>query len=181
MKKVPNGRAEVNAFYGNPSDGSGHLSTAWATKNLTYITLPYVLLYEGKPVTRIQAHRLAAPSFLAAFMAVWLHARLAVKERDGYDKDSAYYDAKSAAWLDQYGLRDYGGCFNFRPIRGAKSLSLHSYGIAIDFAVESNKLGQQSSTFPDWFVKCWEDQGFFWGMRFKGRKDPMHFQLAKNV
>src|SRR4051812_11398736 len=133
--KIPNGREAVNEFYGNPSDGNGHLSSAWENANIVSITLPYPMRLawdKSVMVSRIRIHHLAAPAFLAAFNAVWLQVRIIIKERDGYDETTVYYDAESRRYLASKNLDLYGGAFNFRAIRGASGLSMHSYGIAID-------------------------------------------------
>ncbi len=183
MKNVPSGRAAVNALYGVPGD----VNSAWYRENIITLRLPYELWYERddgslQPVRTCKVHRLAAPSFHAALFAIWLYARSEVKKVHGYGLDSDEYDTLTNAWLKTRHLTDYNGTYNYRKIRGSnRSFSTHAYGIAIDMDASGNPLGASATSFPAWFIKCWEDQGFFWGGRFKGRKDNMHFQLAKNV
>jgi hypothetical protein len=74
-------------------------------------------------------------------------------------------------------LKTYDGCFNIRKKRGLTSMSLHSWGIAIDLNAFENSLNQTPKLSPG-FVKCFTDAGFEWGGTWK-RKDGMHFQLAK--
>lgn len=74
-------------------------------------------------------------------------------------------------------LITWDGCFNIRPIRGAISPSLHSWGLAIDVNASWNKLGQKPNLSKG-FVKCFTDAGFDWGGKFS-RIDGMHFQLAE--
>lgn len=73
-------------------------------------------------------------------------------------------------------LKTWDGCFNIRKKRGLKSMSLHSWGIAIDVNAAWNGLGEVPTLSAD-FVKCFTDNGFDWGGTWK-RKDGMHFQLA---
>lgn len=68
------------------------------------------------------------------------------------------------------------GCFNIRKMRGLTSMSLHSWGIAIDINAAWNGLGKEPTMSED-LVKCFTDAGFDWGGTWK-RKDGMHFQLA---
>lgn len=75
-------------------------------------------------------------------------------------------------------LKTYDGCFNIRKKRGLTSLSLHSWGIAIDLNAFENGLGKEPKLSAG-FVKCFTDAGFDWGGNWQGRKDGMHFQLAK--
>lgn len=74
-------------------------------------------------------------------------------------------------------LKTWDGCFNIRKKRGLNSLSLHSFGIAIDVNAFENGLGEEPKL-SALFVKCFTDNGFDWGGIWK-RKDGMHFQLSK--
>lgn len=74
-------------------------------------------------------------------------------------------------------LKTWDGCFNIRKKRGLSSMSLHSWGIAIDVNAAWNGLGKEP-TLSSGFVKCFTDAGFDWGGVWN-RKDGMHFQLSK--
>jgi len=74
-------------------------------------------------------------------------------------------------------LKTWDGCFNIRKKRGLSSMSLHSWGIAIDVNAFENGLGQTPKLSAG-FVKCFTDNGFDWGGVWK-RLDSMHFQLSK--
>ena len=73
-------------------------------------------------------------------------------------------------------LKTFDGCFNVRRKRGLKSLSLHSWGIAVDVNAAWNGLGKEP-TLSEGFIKCFTDAGFEWGGTWKNRPDGMHFQL----
>jgi hypothetical protein len=73
-------------------------------------------------------------------------------------------------------LKTWDGCFNLRKKRGLKSMSLHSWGIAVDLNAAWNGLGK-TPTLSSEFVKCFTDVGFEWGGHWSGRVDGMHFQL----
>ena len=72
-------------------------------------------------------------------------------------------------------LKTFDGCFNIRKKRGLNSMSLHSWGVAIDFNAFENGLGKEPKLSKE-FVKCFTDAGFDWGGTWR-RKDGMHFQL----
>lgn len=74
-------------------------------------------------------------------------------------------------------LKTYDGCFNIRKMRGLTSMSIHSWGLALDFNAFENQLNQQPKMHP-LVVKCFKDAGFDWGGDWK-RLDGMHFQLSK--
>ena len=74
-------------------------------------------------------------------------------------------------------LKTWDGCFNIRKKRGLSSMSLHSWGLAVDVNAFENGLGQNPKLSKE-FVECFTSSGFEWGGFWK-RKDGMHFQLAK--
>jgi hypothetical protein len=73
-------------------------------------------------------------------------------------------------------VKTWDGCFNIRKKRGLSSLSLHSWGLAIDINAAWNGLGKKPTMSKE-LVKCFTDAGFDWG-GFWQRKDGMHFQLS---
>lgn len=73
-------------------------------------------------------------------------------------------------------LKTWDGCFNIRKKRGLSSMSLHSWGIAVDVNAFENGLGKDPKLSAG-FVKCFTDAGFNWGGTWR-RKDGMHFELA---
>lgn len=74
-------------------------------------------------------------------------------------------------------LKTWDGCFNIRKKRGLTSMSLHSWGLAIDVNAFENGLNQ-APKLSKLFVSCFITSGFEWGGTWT-RKDGMHFQLAK--
>lgn len=74
-------------------------------------------------------------------------------------------------------LKTWDGCFNIRKKRGLTSMSLHSWGIAVDMNAFENGLGQ-TPKFSKQFVECFTSSGFDWGGTW-ARKDGMHMQLSK--
>jgi hypothetical protein len=89
-------------------------------------------------------------------------------------------------------LKTWDGCYNQRAIRGyekqwarfeklnqaagARYLSTHAWGLAIDVNAFENGLGRKPKLSKT-FVKCFTDAGFTWGGTFK-RLDGMHFELS---
>lgn len=74
-------------------------------------------------------------------------------------------------------IKTWDGCFNIRKKRGAASMSLHSWGLAIDINAAWNGYGRKPTMSPE-LVKCFTDAGFTWGGTWK-RPDGMHFQASK--
>lgn len=98
-----------------------------------------------------------------------------------FDKIAAAYTAMERA---EIGLDLFGGCLNVRRMRGGTSYSMHSWGIAIDFDPERNRLtwGKDKARLakPDCeeFWRIWEDEGWVSLGRARGF-DFMHAQAAR--
>jgi hypothetical protein len=73
-------------------------------------------------------------------------------------------------------LKTWDGVFIIRTKRALKSLSLHSWAIAVDVNQAENQLNMTPKLSPN-FVKCFTDAGCTWGGTWT-RKDGMHFELA---
>lgn len=147
-------RAELIAFYGQPG---AHLIT---------VDIPYTLRLDWDPAVRTQritCHKKVAESVQRVLQRV----------------------------LDHYGeqrikdlrLDRYGGCYNNRVMRGGTSLSMHAWGIALDFDPSHNKLewGRDRAAFagPDYdqWWRAWEQEG--WTSLGRRRNfDWMHVQAA---
>ena len=74
-------------------------------------------------------------------------------------------------------VKTFDGVFNIRRKRGAASMSLHSWGLAIDINAAWNGFGKKPTMSPE-LVKCFTDAGFNWGGNWK-RQDGMHMEIAK--
>ena len=74
-------------------------------------------------------------------------------------------------------VKTWDGCFNIRRKRGAASMSLHSWGLAIDINAAWNGFGKKPTMSPE-LVKCFTDAGLDWGGVWR-RADGMHFQIGK--
>jgi len=104
----------------------------------------------------------------------------ALPKRIYCNKDMVGPLKKALQFVIERGLQDqiktWDGCFCIRAKRGLKTLSLHSWAIAIDINANWNALGVKPTMSPE-LVKCFTDAGFEWGGLWK-RLDGMHFQLA---
>ena len=74
---------------------------------------------------------------------------------------------------------EYAGCYYPRFIAGTTSLSLHSWGIALDMNVPGNQRGSVGE-FDREVVGIFKKWGFAWGGDWN-YTDPMHFELARLV
>ena len=145
--------------YGKPNEtGEGYLTT---------ILLPYPMRLAwdlDTKVSKMRCHKLAAEPFLKVFNDLLAHYGLKEIERLGIDL--------------------FGGCFNYRKMRGGTSWSTHAWGIAVDLDPARNKLKETAKTarfarleyqpmidifYRHGFVSLGIEKGYDW----------MHFQLRK--
>lgn len=108
------------AKYGQPTQQGSYLVT---------IQLPYPMRLAWDKNTKVKTmrcHRLAAEDFVKVFEDILA--------KYGYDK------------IVELGIDLFGGCFNFRAMRGGSDYSRHSWGIAIDLDPERNMLHETSKT-----------------------------------
>jgi hypothetical protein len=142
------------SIFGKPGDES----------NLVNVKPAYQLYYCGKPVKTIRVHKLIAKEVEQALKEVLDHY--------GIEK------------IKKLGLDQYSGSYNYRKSTNSSSLSMHAWGIALDFAAEKNgmytKKPQASLSHPDceaWW-KIWEKHGAVSLGRELGY-DYMHLQFAR--
>lgn len=173
---TPNGRAEIEAMFGNPAKANGRLNEAWEGANIRRVPPPdgWQFFYQDEGrivrVSAIRIHRLLRDSFVAVLDDIWDHARQEIGA--GATPDQI------RAWLHRRRLDLHGGGFNFRPITGGSDLSLHAYGIAIDWdPVHNPRKRPLTKTLPDWWYDIWRRHGWSNGQNFR-TPDPMHVQFA---
>ncbi|MCQ2289550.1 MAG: M15 family metallopeptidase [Muribaculaceae bacterium] len=91
-------------------------------------------------------------------------------------------------------LKEYlksSGTFNWRPVRGAKRMSAHSYGIAFDIGVAQSDYWRHAAKdelaqityknrMPMEIVEVFEKHGFAWGGRWY-HYDTMHFEYRPEI
>lgn len=144
--------------YGIPSKNPNYL----VTLNLPY---PMRLAWDKNvKVNRIQCHKLVHDKLKAIFAEIL--------EVYGYEK------------IVELGIDLFGGCFNFRAMRGGTALSRHSWGIAVDLDPERNLLKETSRTarFARPEYKAMIDIFYKHGFISLGREknyDWMHFEVKE--
>ena len=107
-------------LYGKPNQQGSYLTT---------IKLPYPmrLAWDKKTTVKtMRCHNKVADDFLKVFNELL--------EVYGYEK------------IVELGIDLFGGCFNFRAMRGGSDYSRHSWGIAIDLDPERNQLNETAKT-----------------------------------
>ena len=141
----------------NPA-GAGYLVT---------IDMPYPMRLawdKNQIVRKITCHKEIAEPLKAVFSDILEHY--------GLDK------------IRELGIDIFGGCFNFRKMRGGSEFSVHSWGLAIDLDPERNQLKETARTarFARPEYKAMIDIFYKHGFISLGREknyDWMHFQWEK--
>lgn len=151
--------AKLIKKYGTPTEtGSPYL---------TKITLPFPLVLSWDKKTKItstRCHKLIAPKLKKALEEIL--------EEYGLPK------------IQKLGIDLYGGCFNYRKMRGGSDWSRHSWGVAIDLDPERNQLKESHLTarFAKPEYKAMIDIFYKNGFLSLGREkdyDWMHFEIAE--
>lgn len=144
--------------------GTSIFGKAGDESNLVNIKPAYQLYYCGKPVKTIRVHKAIADRVQKALAEIL-----------------EYYGIEK---IKKLGLDQYSGSYNYRKSTNSSSMSMHAWGIALDFAADKNtyamKKPQASLSKPEcemWW-KIWEKHGAVSLGRELGY-DWMHLQWAK--
>ena len=145
--------------YGSPNEtGAGYLVT---------INLPYPMRIawdRDTTVSKMRCHKDVADNFLAVFNDLLSHY--------GFDK------------LKELGIDLYGGCFNYRKMRGGSSWSKHAWGIAVDLDPARNTLKESARTArfarPEYkpMIDIFYKHGFI-SLGVEKDYDWMHFEIKE--
>lgn len=156
---VPHGLNQIIVEYGNINhyiERDGTLNPKWEIDKLDRLSLPFTMALGWNPSTTVNAircHKKIIPALSEAFDII--------KRQDLQDE-----------------LRTFDGCFAFRAKRGNRKISLHAWGVALDFNAETNRMGTKGNMSPN-IVAVFKSVGAVWGGDWDGKnKDPMHFQFA---
>ena len=143
--------------FGKPTqDGRAYLVT---------IKLPFPMRLawdKNTVINKMRCHRFIANQFTAIFNEIL-----------------AVYGLKR---IQELGIDLYGGCFNFRAMRGGSDYSRHSWGVAIDLDPERNQLktpfNKSNFSKADYLQlhAIFEEYGFENLGKVKGY-DAMHWQI----
>jgi hypothetical protein len=147
------------------------MSAVWEAANMVYIPPVFRMTYAGVPLKRIRVHKHCAQS-LAKIL----------------DNLNAAAKGKQET-LDLWGVSIFGGVVNYRLMRGGNSLSIHSYGAAIDLDPARNGMYDKTPRFAEFpeVLKSFEKEGWKWGGDWNGNgssaderlADGMHWQATR--
>ena len=149
--------AQAIAKYGKPNQAGSYLVSI-------KLPFPMRLAWDKNTIVKtMRCHKLVANQLTAIFTDIL----------------STYGIAK----IQELGIDLFGGCFNFRQMRGGSDWSRHSWGIAVDLDPERNQLKETSKTArfarPEYkqMIDIFYKHGFVSLGREKGY-DFMHFEVS---
>ncbi|NDB69517.1 MAG: M15 family peptidase [Methylocystaceae bacterium] len=147
---------ECLAKFGNP------YAPGWGNTHVTHVNCPWQLHMGPLHIPYIKVNKIAADSLGRVLNHVW--------DWSGKDPEkiaSIHADQFSGDWV-------------IRQMRGLKSISMHSYALAIDFDAPHNQLGSRKHFFQESnpLIKAFLDEGWIWGGSWS-RPDAMHVQAAR--
>jgi len=178
---TPNGYQEIISTFGNPTNADGTLNKAWEHANIKVVKPPtgWKLYYQNTPesltpIPGISIHYKLEDSFKKVLSAIWQYAAKQIGDNPS--------NKAISEWLHNLRLDITGGGFNYRKSTGDSSqLSLHSYGIAIDWdPIHNPHKKPLTETLPDWWYQIWNKHGWSDGRHFP-TPDPMHVQFANGA
>lgn len=150
---------QIIDIFGKPGDD----------RNLVTIEMPYsrkISWDKKKSINRMQCHKLLGPVF--------------------YKIHSEILDIYGLTAISALEIDLFGGCYNFRKMRGGSDWSRHSWGIAEDISPEKNslKMSKKNAQFAkkpyDKMIQIYYDNGFVNQGVEKGF-DFMHFEFIKFI
>lgn len=151
--------AQATAKYGKPTEtGAGYLTT---------IICPYPLRIAWDTDTttsRVRCHKDIADNLLAVFNDLLSHY--------------------GSARIKELGIDLFGGCFNYRKMRGGASWSKHAWGIAVDLDPARNTLKETKRTArfarPEYkpMIDIFYKHGFI-SLGVEKDYDWMHFEIKE--
>jgi hypothetical protein len=142
---------ELEPFtYTSRGDGTIAIHGDWVQRNIVQVDIP------GMGTTR--CHRAMVPQLHAALQQI---------------ADEGLYD--------HFKPEQFGGCWVPRHIMWSpdRGLSMHAWGLAIDFNVQDNWYGEEPQMHPR-IVEIFERWGFRWGGHWS-TPDGMHFEVERFV
>lgn len=151
-------QSDCPKLFGNP------FAEGWTSKHLVRVVPPYAISMGDVHIPSISINKVAAESL----------TRVLTRILNLCDHDPKKVAANHC--------NCFSGSFALRSIRGKSAISMHAFGLAIDFDAPNNALAApENKTFfkPDSvIVRAFKEENWIWGGDWKSRRDAMHFQAA---
>lgn len=149
-------QSQCSKLFGSP------YAPGWGDTHIVHVKAPWQLLMGTLRVPYIKINKIAQESLQGVLEHVW--------EECGKDPEkikAIHADRFSGDWV-------------IRQARGLSMISMHAYGLAIDFDAPNNQLGSKKHFFTETnpLIRSFLDAGWTWGGKWS-RPDAMHVQYAK--
>ena len=165
------------SIYGDPRGRDvSRMSSRWEAENLVYIQPPFIMRFAGKKVARIRVNKHCSASLAKVLDSLLRAAKLETPKA-------------AQKTLDYWGVSVFGGVVQYRLMRGGNSLSIHSYGAAIDLDPAQNNMYDKTPRFAQFpkVLAAFKAEGWKWGGDWDGdgsssderQCDGMHWQATK--
>lgn len=150
--------SEMVAKYGVPNQSGTYLASA-------PMPFPLIIAWDTSvKVTRIRCHKLEVQNVVMIFQDI--------------------LDAYGLEKIQALGINLFGGCFNYRQMRGGSSWSRHAWGTAIDLDPARNQMNETKKTArfarPEYkkMIDIFESHGWLSLGRLRNY-DWMHFEAGR--
>lgn len=145
-------------LFGNP------FAAGWGATHLVRVTPPFAIAMGKIHVPDIEINKIAADSLTRVLSAIYA----------GCNHDPKQIAANRCNF--------FSGSFALRNMRGLHDVSMHAFGLAIDFdAPENPEFAPDKKCFfhaDSVLVKAFKAEGWIWGGDWTTRRDAMHVQAA---
>lgn len=149
-------QSECAKRFGNPA------AARWGGANIAQVKCPWQLMMGPLKIPYIKINKIAQPSLERVLAQVW----------DWAGKDPGKIASIHA--------NQFSGDWVVREARGLQMISMHAYGLAIDFDAPNNRLGSSKHFFTpkNPLIAAFLAEGWTWGGTWS-RPDAMHVQAAR--
>lgn len=157
LERVPHGIKAIQEYYGNPDANNDYmLDPEFVKNNLIIVTLPFPMVASWNKniiISRVQIHKLVAPSLLDALTEILEYKGLKYLQKNKFDRT--------------------GGTYCWRPMTSGRALSTHAFGIAIDINPDLGPYNVKEHKQPQFIIDAFEKRGWLNLVH-----DRMHFQAC---
>lgn len=149
-------QSQCAALFGNPA------SAGWVNIHIAHVETPWQLVMGDIHIPYIKINKVAADSLRRVIDKTWEACN------------------KETAKIEQIHADQFSGDWVIRQMRGLHTISMHAYGLAVDFDAPHNHLGASTHFFTpaNPLVQAFQSEGWTWGGTWAHRPDAMHFQYA---
>lgn len=175
-------QSQLDKFCGNPRGPNGaEVSRSWYAQNIVRIPAPWPLNMGDIRIRELTVHRKMAARASVMFGAIRDLAYVTANAENSVYEPVKGIHPDALDVLDNWGMTDYGGGYNYRVKRAGSTLSTHAYGMAFDFDPAHNGFRDATPRFSNFPKLCaiFREYGVWGGDWSEASRDGMHIQFAR--